>query len=255
MTGFYGPEQAAIHDERFGDLARDAAALVVQRLHGAGITAGRVTDLGCGSGILAAAVTAAGFEATGVDLAPAMVDLARAAVPAAAFAVGSALDAEIPPSVAVTATGEVLQYATDPRAGLDALATVAARASAALAPGGVFVFDVSTPGRNLGADVRHVFHDHDGWVLGMHATETGDRLVRRIVILVRDADDHYRRIDETHELCLYDPGAVTDVLVRAGFAVERRNSYTAPTASTPTGGWAVFVATKPAGICGRFVAG
>jgi SAM-dependent methyltransferase len=188
---------------------------------------------------------AAGYSATGVDLSPAMVELARAAVPEARFVVGSAIDADIGPSVAVTATGEVLQYATDARAGLDALGTVAERAFAALAPGGVLVFDVSTPGRNLGLDVRHVFHDHDRWSLGMHATETGDRLVRRIVILVREDDGRYRRVDETHELRLYDPDDVTAVLADAGFAVERRPTYTAPTASTPTAGWAVFVATRP----------
>ena len=241
---FYGPEQAAIHDERFGDLARDAARLVRARLQDAGITSGLVTDLGCGSGILAAAVSDGGYDATGVDLSAAMVDLARAAVPGATFTVGSVHDVAIAPSVAVTATGEVLQYATDPRAGLDVLRVLSGRVHDALAPGGVFVFDVSTPGRNLGLDVRHVFHDHDTWMLGMHATERGDRLVRRIVILVREADGRYRRVDETHDLCLYEPAAVTTVLEDAGFTVERRASYTESTPSTPAAGWAVFVATK-----------
>ena len=170
--------------------------------------------------------------------------MARAAVPGAAFSVGSVHDVAIAPSVAVTATGEVLQYATDPRAGLDALRVLSRRVHDALAPGGVFVFDVSTPGRNLGLDVRHVFHEHDTWMLGMHAIETGDRLVRRIVILVREADGRYRRVDETHELCLYEPAAVTAVLEDAGFTVEQRASYTESTPSTPAAGWAVFVATK-----------
>jgi hypothetical protein len=89
-----------------------------------------------------------------------------------------------------------------------------------------------------------VFHEHDTWMLGMHATETRDRLVRRIVILVREADGRYRRVDETHELCLYEPDAVTAILEAAGFAVERRTSYTATTPSTPAAGWAVFVATR-----------
>jgi hypothetical protein len=34
---FYGPEQARIHDERFGDLARDAADLVIAAVPGPGI--------------------------------------------------------------------------------------------------------------------------------------------------------------------------------------------------------------------------
>jgi SAM-dependent methyltransferase len=244
---FYGPEQAAIHDARFGDLARDAARLVLDRLAAAGITAGRVTDLGCGSGILARAVHDAGFDVVGVDLSPAMVDLARAAVPDGSFRVGSVHDVEVAPSVAVTAIGEVLQYATDPRAGLDALHALARRVFAALEPGGVFAFDVSTPGRNLGQDVFHRWHVHDSWVLGMHATESGDRLERRIALLVREDDGRYRRVDETHELRLYEVDAVRARLVDVGFEVEVRPSYTGSTASTPSAGWAVFVGTRPHG--------
>jgi hypothetical protein len=161
--------------------------------------------------------------------------------------VASVHDVEIAPSIAVTATGEVLQYATDPRAGLEALGALARRVFDALEPGGVFVFDVSTPGRNLGLDVRHVFHDHDSWMLGMHATETGDRLTRRIVILVREADGRYRRVDETHQLCLYEADAVVELLAGIGFAVEQRAAYIEATPSTPNAGWAVFVATKPVG--------
>ncbi len=63
--GFYGAEQAAIHHERFGDLATDATRLVVARLAAAGLGAGHVTDLGCGSGILAAAMLDAGYAVTG----------------------------------------------------------------------------------------------------------------------------------------------------------------------------------------------
>jgi SAM-dependent methyltransferase len=242
---FYGPEQAAIHDARFGDLARDATRLMLDRLRAAGITEGLITDLGCGSGILAAAVRDAGYDVVGVDISAAMVDLARAAVPDATFTIGSVHDTDLAPSVGVSATGEVLQYATDPRTGLDALRALAARVFAALTPGGLFVFDVSTPGRNLGLDVRHVFHDHDSWMLGMHATEDGDRYERRIVILVREADGRYRRVDETHELWLYDVETVAAMLQDVGFDVEVRSSYTEVTASTPAGGWAVFVGTKP----------
>jgi len=237
--------EEGIH-ERFGDLALDAARLVVDRLGGSRLGSEHVTDLGCGSGILAAALTDAGYSVTGVDLAPDMVDIARTTAPGATFYVGSVHDVEIPPSVAVTAIGEVLNYATDPRAGLDALGGLAARAFDALEPGGIFVFDVSGPGRNLGLDVRHVFHEHGRWMLGMHATETADgtRLDRRIVILVQEPDGRYRRVDEHHVVMLYPPETVRATLESAGFSVELRPSYTEATASTPASGWTVAVATR-----------
>ena len=64
MNTFYGAEQAAIHHGAFGDLAADAAALLVERLGVAGLSEGRITDLGCGSGILAAALIDAGYTAS-----------------------------------------------------------------------------------------------------------------------------------------------------------------------------------------------
>ena len=174
-----------------------------------------------------------------------MIDLARVTAPAGEFSVGSVHDVAIRPSVAVTATGEVLNYAVDPRAGLQALTAVADRAFHALVPSGVLAFDISTPGRNLGSDVRHVFHDRDTWLLGMHATESDHRLDRRVVILNREPDDRYRRADEEYHLVLYDVNTVTNALENVGFTVEVRPAYTETTASQPPSGWAVFVATKP----------
>ena len=187
----------------------------------------------------------AGYAVTGIDISADMFDLARTKAPGGSFTVGSVHDAELLPSVGVTATGEVLNYTTDPRAGLDALASLAARVFSALAPGGMFLFDVATPGRNLGMNPRHVFHEHDTWMLGMHATEAGARLDRRIAILMRDPDGRYRRVDEHHVLVLYEVPDVVAALEAVGFTVEARAAYTEATASTPVAGWAVFAATKP----------
>ena len=158
----------------------------------------------------------------------------------------SLVDASIPPSVAVTAIGEALNYATDPRAGLDATTTVASRVYDALAPGGVFLFDVATPGRNLGMEVRERIHDADDWMLCMRATEIGNRLDRRITIYSREPDGHYSRIDEHHVTHLYEPDGLRAALEAIGFEVETRASYGFDrTDSTPPSGWTVVVASKP----------
>ncbi len=72
----------------------------------------------------------------------------------------------------------------------------------------------------------------------------GPRLERRIVILVREPDDRYRRIDEHHTLMLYEVDDVRRALTDVGFDVEVRPAYTVATSSTPPSGWAVFVARK-----------
>jgi SAM-dependent methyltransferase len=235
---FYGPDQARIHDARFGQLARDAAALVLGRIPA---RSGTVVDLGCGSGIFSAAMSAAGFDAVGVDISPDMVALARIAVPSGNFRVGSVHDFEIRAgSVAVVALGEVLNYATDARSGLDALDALSARVYDALPAGGLFVFDVSTPGRAGPDGTRDRFHDDADWSLGMHSVEHDGTLEREITIFVRDGET-YRRVDERHVLRLYAEEDVTHVLEAAGFNVEVRTGY-AGAADFP--GWRVFVCER-----------
>lgn len=248
---FYGPDQAWIHDVRFGDLAQSAADFVVDRLRGAGIEQGTVVDLGSGSGILAARLVAAGYDVVGVDLSPAMVALARERAPTATFRVGSAHDAEIPAgAVAVTAIGEVLGYATDPRAGLDAFTAVAARAHAALVPGGLFACDLATPGRYGPGRTAERVHDHESWFLGMRAEESedGTRLDRHITIFRRDdgEPERWRRITEHHVVRLQPPEVLEAALASVGFAVERRPAYAAASEHTPVTGWTVLVGTREA---------
>jgi SAM-dependent methyltransferase len=245
QPGFYGPDQAAIHDERFGDLASDAARLVLDELARADLREGTVVDLGCGSGILARAVGDAGYAMRGVDISPAMVELARRQAPAADLRVGSLLDAEIPPCVAVTAIGEALNYATDPRAGLDELARLALRVHSSLAPGGIFAFDVAMPGRHGDTPVREIFHDSGSWALRNRAEESADgSILERRITIFRDADGRgcYRRSDEHHVLRLYRRDEVVGALTDAGFDVEVRDRYASASPSTPPSGWAVFVA-------------
>jgi SAM-dependent methyltransferase len=233
---FYGSDQARIHDERFGDLARDAANLVLEALP----RPGTVVDLGCGSGIFARAMIDAGCAVVGVDVSPAMVSLAQRAAPEGRFSVGSVHDFELPNAVAVAALGEVLNYATDDRAGLEALRALAARVYDALVPGGVFVFDVSTPGRGGPEGTRDRFHDAEDWSLGMHSVEHDGTLVREITIFVREGET-YRRVDERHVLRLYPEAEVVDALEAAGFSVKVRGGYADP-AEFP--GWRVYVARR-----------
>lgn len=108
----YRSDLAFIHDTGFGDFARGSAPGLLKLLLDHGITEGQVVDLGCGSGIWARALTDAGYHVLGVDLSPAMIELARQRVPEADFQVGSFCNLPIPTCRAVTALGEVFNYLT-----------------------------------------------------------------------------------------------------------------------------------------------
>jgi SAM-dependent methyltransferase len=228
MSGAYEHDLAYVHDAGFGQLARAAAAVVVDQLRQADRADGLVVDLGCGSGILAAAVVERGFGAYGVDLSPELLQLARNRAPQARFEQGSLWEADIPPCAAVTAIGEALNYDFDERAGHDAIASLFRRVHAALEPGGVFVFDVSGPGRERGPGARRGWTEGADWLVCVEAEADAAAavLTRRIITMRRSGEgDGWRRSDETHRLRLYDPEWVRDELLAAGFDTRSAQGY------------------------------
>jgi len=86
-------------------------------------------DLGCGSGLVARAAADRGARVTGIDVDPAAVALAAAAVPEGSFAVG---DAERPPAgpFDVVAAVQLLGHVLDPVAVLAAAGRVGAAVAA-----------------------------------------------------------------------------------------------------------------------------
>lgn len=81
-------QQAPNYDDRAGRMTTEAVAPL---LDAAGARpGGRLLDVCCGPGYLAAEAAARGLSAIGVDIAPAMVDLARGRAPGAEFRLGDA---------------------------------------------------------------------------------------------------------------------------------------------------------------------
>ncbi len=242
---FYDDALAAVHDADFSQHARAAAHVLHAQLTAAGLTRGTVVDLGCGGGVLAAGLAAAGYDVLGVDLSAAMVDLARRRVPTARFVRGSIWDVELPPAVAVTAIGEVVNYAADARAGTGPLRTLIERVRRALVRGGVLLFDVATPGRGGPSGSTTGVHDGDDhWLYAEAEERAGDgaaELERRVVLFRREGD-LYRRFDEVHRLRLYDAEQIAELLAGAGFDVTVLEAYGDARLAT---GWVAFAATVP----------
>jgi len=243
LAAFYGREQAGIHHTDFGRLAERAANHLLTELRLAGLTQGTVVDLGCGSGILARSLSEAGYDVLGADISPAMIALAQAEAPRARIVQASLYDVELPAAVGVSATGEALNYATDPRAGPAAFERLVRQVHEALVPGGVFIFDVSVHGRSGPTGVRQQFHDRDGWSVVVREVEEDDRLTRDITTFSREPDGRYRRSDERHLLHVFDREVTAATLHEAGFEVTTAIDY-GPPRFEPLEGWLVVTARR-----------
>jgi SAM-dependent methyltransferase len=213
----YREDLAYIHHAGFSEFAESVSTGLLEILWKRGIRDGLVVDVGCGSGVLARELTRAGFEVLGIDASPSMIELARETAPTARFVVGSLDSVELPPCAAITAIGEVLNYAT-----FDGVRTFFARAAHALVPGGVMVFDVAEAGSYPAFDERRV--GGGDWSVIAIKESDGRRLTRR-VLTFREIGGEIRRGEEVHELELYDRESVVGQLRAHGFQVRVRRSY------------------------------
>jgi SAM-dependent methyltransferase len=239
----YRDDLAYIHDAGFGGFARDAASFLLAALWRQGMAGGLVVDLGCGSGILAERVAAAGFDVLGIDVSAAMVALARQRVPGGRFRRGSLLTAELAPCVAVTAVGECVNYQFDPANTKQGLEKLFRRIYQALGPGGLLVFDVAEPGRVPGSGLQRTFREGEGWAVLVIAEEDRRRgLLTRRITSFRKVGETYRRDHEVHRLRLFRRSEVAGQLRRIGFRVRVLSGYGGEPFPP---GYAGFLARKP----------
>jgi SAM-dependent methyltransferase len=217
----YRAALAQIHDDGFGFIAIGAAKMLLAGLKLNGFKDGLVVELACGGGISSRMLVDGGFDVLGYDMSPEMIELARERVPEARFEVSSLYDADFPECVAVTGIGEAFNYRFDRRAGFDAMRAVFERAHAALAPGGILIFDVAQPGRAMPRLERTTW-EGDGWVVTSETIEAPgtDTLERRITSTRGDEVDV-----EIHRLALYDHETVFAALRETGFDPATLASY------------------------------
>ncbi len=226
MSADYGHALARIHDERFGGFAEQSAPELLNLFQRNGIRDGLVVDLGCGSGIWAAALCRAGYQVLGVDISPSMIALAKKRAPAAAFRLGSLLDAASPPCAAVTSLGECVCYLFDQRAGEKRLAKLFRLVHHALRRGGLFVFDVIEPEYARREHGRESHWEADGWAMQLRVEADLKRnLLTRRMTIFRKVGRHYRREVETHRLRMYESAKLAAVLRDIGFRVRTVRGY------------------------------
>ena len=214
----YSADLAYIHDSGFGTFAKRAAPELIRLLRAHDITSGRIVEVGSGSGILARCLVGAGYDVVGIDRSREMIALAREKAPKATFRVGSLTRAPIPRCRAVIAVGEVLSYVSA------SLRPFFTRASNALAPGGLLIFDFMESAEHRTYE-RKIAEGRD-WALISHAEVDAARttLTRRMTVL-RKVDGKYRRTRETHHIRLRSCAEIREMLESLEFSVTVRHSY------------------------------
>jgi SAM-dependent methyltransferase len=223
---FYKTDLAFIHDAGFADLAVKSASGIVGLLRRSGIRDGLVVELGCGSGLSARALTQAGYRVLGVDISQAMIAIAKKRAPNADFRVESLHAFEIPPCNAVLALGEGLNYAFDGRNDLRRLGKLFRRVYDALAPGGLFTFDVAEPGQgSLGKPLKTFTEGKDWAVLVEKSEDVRSGVLSRRIVTFRRVGDAYRRDEEVHKQRLFRSADIVKELRNVGFGVRAVRSY------------------------------
>jgi len=220
MVRAYGIDLAYIHDAGFGHIATNAAAFLLGLLRQRRKDTGLVIELGCGSGISAEAIAAAGYDVLGFDISADMIALAQQRVPRGEFRAGSFLTAELPPCVAVTAIGECFSYLFDANSTKQTLSELLRRIHAVLLPGGLLLFDVAALGRVSGAGPQQLCREGEDWAVLVTAEEDRQhRLLTRRITSFRKVGELYRRDHEVHRLRLFERQEMVGLLRDAGFRV------------------------------------
>ncbi|MDJ0734129.1 MAG: class I SAM-dependent methyltransferase [Nostocaceae cyanobacterium] len=225
MKKWYKQDLAYIHDTGFRDYALKSAPGILEILHLNKIYEGLIVDLGCGSGLLAQEFIKANYHVFGVDISQSMIDIARKRVPNAQFLVESLFQVEIPSCNAVVSIGECLNYLFDTNNDKQALVNLFHRIHQALAPGGVFIFDIAESGQVSNGISKH-FTEGENWIVLVEKQEDIQaKILTRRIITLRQVGEHYRRDDEIHYLRLYERTEIAKELLQIGFQVKIMNNY------------------------------
>jgi len=185
---------------------------------------GLVLELGCGSGALTRHLIESGHRVVATDASPAMLELAREAVPGAEAIRQLTLPGDpLPECDAIVSVGHVLSYLPDEGSVEDALVA----AAAALRPGGVFAIDLCDLryGEGFPAGESRGRVGDDWAIVARMSVPRPNVFVREITTFVRDEDGSWRRDDERHENVLLDTSRIPALLAQHGLEVRVSTSF------------------------------
>jgi SAM-dependent methyltransferase len=221
---YYRRDLARIHHLGFGFHADETAPGVLALLAPVRERGGLVVEIGCGSGLLTRYLVDAGHRVMATDASPAMLDLAREAVPGAEDIRRLTLPGDpIPEADAIVGVGHALNYLPDEPSIDRSLAALAD----AVGPGGVLAIDLC----DLEWGRARVDEPPRGWVgddwalVTRFSTPAPDRYVREMAMFTRNEDGSWRRDDERHDNVLIDTTKVPGLLAEHGVDAAVGSSF------------------------------
>lgn len=221
---YYRHDLAYVHDQGYGFHAATCAPGILALLEPVRKRKGVVLEIGCGSGLLTRYLVEAGHRVVATDASPAMLDLARTAVPGAEEIRTLVLpDEPVPAADAIVGIGHALNYLPD-------LASVhrglAALAGAVLPDGllAVDLCDLEWGAVRAGAVPQGRVGD-DWAIVTRFDRPSPDRFERDITTFVRTADGTYRREDEHHSNVLLDTSTLPALLREHGLTAAIGTSF------------------------------
>src|SRR5208283_4226425 len=213
----YQTDLAWVHHAGYSHHVERTYAGIVRRLRDAGLQPGaQVLDVGCGSGLLARKLLAAGFAVRGVDASPAMIELARDYAPGADFEVvrlptrlATGIDGALPEADAVVSTGHVLNYLETRADVAQALGELARAVRLA----GLLAIDLMTAQyrEKHAIDAAHVKVEDD-WVIVTRFSQPEPDHFDRAITVFRRVGESWRRSDEYHRNVIFDVDDALNVL-------------------------------------------
>jgi SAM-dependent methyltransferase len=176
----------------------------------------RILDVCCGTGYLAALLTAQGHKVTGVDASAEMLRYAREAAPDAEFHQGNAAEFQAPGRFdGAVSTFDSLNHLVE----RGALEAAFRNTAAALEPGGLFVFDMlleEAYQTHWGESFALVRDDHALTITG-GGYDFRNHAARCLITMFRLVDGSWRRSDVTIEERCYTSKQIDAALNKAGF--------------------------------------
>ncbi len=220
----YRPALARVHHEGFGGHGDACAPGILARLRRVRARGRVVLELGCGSGALTRHLVAAGHRVIATDASPAMLAIAREAVPGVeAFRRLALADDQLPAADAVVSVGHVLSYLPSAPAVERAIRAVAA----ALRPEGVLAVDLlDLTYRPARAGKPPVATVRDEWAVFIaFDSPAPETYARDITTFVRSASGVWQRDDERHVNVLVHVPDVVRLLADEGVDAETGRGF------------------------------